>query len=61
MAKICDLAVDGEHAACLRLQDQLMPLHELMFVEANPIPVKWALNKMGLIGNEIRLPIDSFI
>ncbi|KTD31013.1 dihydrodipicolinate synthase [Legionella moravica] len=59
MAKLCDLALDGDHAACLRLQEQLMPLHELMFVEANPIPVKWALNKMGLIGGEIRLPLTE--
>jgi 4-hydroxy-tetrahydrodipicolinate synthase len=57
MAKMCDLAVDENHAACLRLHDQLMPLHELMFVETNPIPVKWALNRMGLISEEIRLPM----
>lgn len=59
MAKMCDLAMDGDHAACLRLHDQLMPLHELMFVEANPIPVKWAMNKMGLTGGEIRLPLTT--
>lgn len=59
MAKLCDLAMDSDHAACLRLQEQLMPLHELMFVEANPIPVKWAMNKMGLIGSEIRLPLTE--
>ncbi|KTD46421.1 4-hydroxy-tetrahydrodipicolinate synthase [Legionella quateirensis] len=59
MAKMCDMAMDGDHAACLRLQEQLMPLHELMFVEANPIPVKWALNKMGLMGSEIRLPLTE--
>lgn len=57
MAKLADLAIDGDHAACLRLQDQLMPLHELMFVEANPIPVKWAMNRMDLISEEIRLPL----
>lgn len=57
MAKLADLAIDEEHAACLRLQEQLMPLHELLFVEANPIPVKWAMTRMGLIGDEIRLPL----
>lgn len=57
MAKMCDLAMDEDHAACLRLNDQLTPLHELMFIEANPIPVKWALYKMGLIGDEIRMPL----
>jgi 4-hydroxy-tetrahydrodipicolinate synthase len=59
MAKLSDLATDGDHAACLRLHDQLMPLHELMFVEANPIPVKWAMSKMGLMGGEIRLPLTE--
>lgn len=59
MAKMCDLAMDNDHAACLRIHDQLMPLHEFMFVEANPIPVKWALNKMGLIPKEIRLPLTD--
>ncbi len=59
MAKLCDLAADGEHAACLKLHDQLMPLHELLFVEANPIPVKWALSRMGLIKDELRLPLTS--
>ncbi|MCL5272072.1 MAG: 4-hydroxy-tetrahydrodipicolinate synthase [Gammaproteobacteria bacterium] len=59
MAKLCDLALDGDHAACLRLHEQLMPLHELMFVEANPIPVKWVMSKMGLMGGEIRLPLTE--
>lgn len=59
MAKMCDLAMDEEHAACLRLHEQLMPLHELLFVEANPIPVKWALYKMGLVEEELRLPLTS--
>lgn len=59
MAKMCDLAMDEEHAACLRLHEQLMPLHDLLFVEANPIPVKWALFKMGLIDDELRLPMTS--
>jgi len=57
MAKMCDSAMDGDSAACLRLHEQLMPLHELMFVEANPIPVKWAMQRMGLIEGDIRLPL----
>ncbi len=57
MAKMCDCALDGDHAASLRLHEQLMPLNELLFVETNPIAIKWAVNKMGLIGDEIRLPL----
>ena len=34
-----------------------MPLHTKLFVEANPIPVKWALAEMGLIGGTLRLPL----
>ena len=57
MAKLCDAAIDEDHAACLRLHEQLMPLHQLMFIESNPIPVKWAMSRMGLMSGEIRLPL----
>ncbi|KTC71726.1 dihydrodipicolinate synthase [Legionella birminghamensis] len=57
MAKMCDAAFDGDQAACLRYNDQLMPLHKLLFCEANPIPAKWALSKMNLLENELRLPL----
>lgn len=57
MAKLCDTAADADSAACLRLQEQLLPLHNLMFVESNPIPAKWAAHRMGLINDEIRLPL----
>ncbi|MFT4060096.1 MAG: 4-hydroxy-tetrahydrodipicolinate synthase [Legionella sp.] len=57
MAKMCDSALDGEKAAALRLHEQLMPLNELLFVETNPIAIKWAAYRMGLIGDEIRLPL----
>lgn len=57
MAKMCDLGIDGNDAACLKLQEKLMPLHELMFAESNPIPAKWAMAQMGLIHHEIRLPL----
>jgi 4-hydroxy-tetrahydrodipicolinate synthase len=59
MAKLCDNALDEDHAACLRINEELMPLHQLLFVESNPIPVKWALNKMGLVGEELRLPLTT--
>jgi 4-hydroxy-tetrahydrodipicolinate synthase len=57
MAKLCDSALDGDHAACLRLNEQLNPLYELLFIETNPIGVKWAASRMGLIENELRLPL----
>ncbi len=57
MAKMCDAATDEDHAACLRWHEQLMPLHQLMFVESNPIPAKWAVSRMGLMGSEIRMPL----
>lgn len=57
MAKMCDSALDNDSAACLRFHEQLMPLHELLFIEANPIPVKWAMQRMGLIDGDIRLPL----
>lgn len=59
MAKLCDAALDNDQAACLRINEQLMPLHKLLFVESNPIPVKWALSKMGLMKDELRLPLTS--
>lgn len=57
MAKMCDAAADMKQKECLQIHEQLMPLHQLMFVEANPIPVKWALHRMGMMNEEIRLPM----
>ncbi|CAH0534177.1 4-hydroxy-tetrahydrodipicolinate synthase [Vibrio stylophorae] len=58
MAKICDLAKAGDFAAATVINDTLMPLHHDLFVEANPIPVKWACTRIGLIDNgELRLPL----
>ncbi len=57
MAKLCDAAADNQRETCLAIERELMPLHRLMFVESNPIPVKWALYKMGLMNDEIRLPL----
>ena len=57
MAKMCNAAMDGDKASCLRLNEELMDLHKLMFVESNPIPAKWAVSQMGLMSNEIRLPL----
>lgn len=57
MAELCSLAMSGEADRARLLNDRLMPLHNAMFVEANPIPVKWALHEMGLMGAGIRLPL----
>lgn len=57
MAKLCDAAMDGDSACCLGINEQLMPLHNALFVETNPIPVKWALNRMGFMTDELRLPL----
>ena len=57
MVEMCDAALDGDKEACLRLHELLLPLHQLMFIESNPIPAKWAVSRMGLMGNEIRMPL----
>ncbi len=59
MAKMCDAAMDEDKSTCLRINEQLMPLHKLLFCETNPIPAKWAMAKMGLIRDELRLPLTS--
>lgn len=57
MASMCAAAIAGDRELATRLNDLLMPLHTNLFVEANPIPVKWALTVMGLIPSGIRLPL----
>ena len=39
------------------INDRLMPLHKSLFIESNPIPVKWALHEMGMMPDGIRLPL----
>ena len=57
MAEMCRAAQSGDIATARSCNDRLLALHRGLFVEANPIPVKWALAKMGLIENELRLPM----
>lgn len=57
MATLCDLALDNETSNCLQLNQELMPLFEILFVESNPTPVKWAAHALGLARDEIRLPL----
>ena len=57
MHEMCIAAMTGKIAEACAINAKLFPLHQKLFVEANPIPVKWVLNKMGLIGTGIRLPL----
>ncbi|MBA1192636.1 4-hydroxy-tetrahydrodipicolinate synthase [Pseudomonas entomophila] len=57
MADLCEAALAGEAEKARALNDRLMPLHKQLFVEANPIPVKWALAEMGRMHAGIRLPL----
>jgi 4-hydroxy-tetrahydrodipicolinate synthase len=57
MHDACAAALSGDLAKARAIDATLQPLHKDLFVEANPIPVKWAVARMGLIGNAIRLPL----
>jgi 4-hydroxy-tetrahydrodipicolinate synthase len=59
MRALCDAARGGRRADAERIDADLRLLHERLFVESNPIPVKWALQRMGLIGPGIRLPLTA--
>lgn len=59
MARLCRLAASGEHEAATALDDTLQPLNTALFIESNPIPVKWAVSQMGLIPPDIRLPLTE--
>jgi 4-hydroxy-tetrahydrodipicolinate synthase len=54
---MCRAALKGDLETARARNDRLLPLHRKLFVEANPIPVKWALAQMGLIENVLRLPL----
>lgn len=57
MSDLCAAAMRGDAAAARAINDRLMPLHKALFIESNPIPVKFALHEMGLIPEGIRLPL----
>ena len=57
MHELCVAAVAGNARRAMELQMKLLPLHKHLFVEANPIPVKWAMARMGLCGPTLRLPM----
>jgi 4-hydroxy-tetrahydrodipicolinate synthase len=57
MAQLCAAALAGDLKTARRINDRLLPLHFRLFVEANPIPLKWALERMGRTKGGIRLPL----
>ena len=57
MRRLCDAARAGKRPEAQRIDATLQPLHRDLFCESNPIPVKWAVQQMGLIGSGIRLPL----
>ena len=57
MHELCVAAMAGDTHRAMEIQFKLMPLHKNLFVEANPIPVKWAMSRMNLCGGTLRLPM----
>ena len=57
MHELCVAAMSGKAHEAMAIQRQLLNLHKHMFIEANPIPVKWAVARMGLCGGTMRLPM----
>ena len=57
MHEMCTAAVAGNTDLAVELNNKLMPLHEAMFIESNPIPAKWGVSQQGFIQNSLRLPL----
>ncbi|MCG6932468.1 MAG: 4-hydroxy-tetrahydrodipicolinate synthase [Gallionella sp.] len=57
MHEMCAAALNGEVATAREINFRLLGLHRNLFVEANPIPVKWAVSRLGLMKNALRLPL----
>lgn len=57
MHELCVAALAGDVATAMAIQMRLLPVHRQLFVEANPIPVKWAAARLGLCGGALRLPL----
>ena len=57
MHEMCELALKGDAEGASAIDAKLVGLHKQLFIESNPIPVKWALHKLGLIEAGIRLPL----
>jgi 4-hydroxy-tetrahydrodipicolinate synthase len=59
MHELCVAAIAGDTKRAMEIQFKLMPLHKNLFVEANPIPVKWAMARLNLCGGTMRLPMTD--
>jgi 4-hydroxy-tetrahydrodipicolinate synthase len=59
MHEMCEAAMAGDVARAKEINNRLLPLHRDLFCEANPIPVKWAVARMGLMGGALRLPLTE--
>ncbi|MGA8393564.1 MAG: 4-hydroxy-tetrahydrodipicolinate synthase [Burkholderiaceae bacterium] len=57
MHELCVAAMAGDVRRAMEIQFRLMPVHKHLFVEANPIPVKWAMARLGLCGGTLRMPM----
>ncbi|MCX8517121.1 MAG: 4-hydroxy-tetrahydrodipicolinate synthase [Rhodoferax sp.] len=57
MHELCMAAIAGDVPRAMEIQRKLLPLHKALFVESNPIPVKWAVARMGLCQTALRLPL----
>jgi 4-hydroxy-tetrahydrodipicolinate synthase len=60
LASLCRLAREGKSDEARALDATLQPLNRMLFIESNPIPVKWAVSEMGLMEPHIRLPLTPF-
>ena len=60
MSAMCAAALKGDRATAIDINNRLLGLHQNLFLESNPIPVKWALCRMGMIESGIRLPLTPF-
>ena len=60
ISEICKLSLDGDSQEALDLDSKLEELNEMLFIESNPIPIKWLLNRIGRISDGIRLPLSPF-
>ncbi len=60
VSDMCRAVADGDIEKAAEIDQSLQPLNTALFVESNPIPVKWALHEMGLISSAIRLPLTTY-